>query len=116
MSWKKIPAQGPGRTFRARSAERPDGESQPADFAINARVRQVLARRWVIPHGLDVGTTDGVVLMKGRVEREPGGPVGTGAEDARERFLRRLRSEIKAIPGVVEVIMEIPEVERTDTP
>lgn len=84
-----------------------------ADFAINAKVRQVLARRWVIPEKLEVGTTDGVVLLKGHLEREPAGP-GTEDVDARGLFLRRLRTELKAIPGVVDVVMDAPEAERTD--
>jgi hypothetical protein len=92
--------------------ERADPSLGPADFAINARVRQVLTRRWVLTEGLEVGTTDGVVLIKGQLEREPGGlTMGTDA-DAGDRFVRRLRSEIKAIPGVTDVVMEIRGVER----
>lgn len=92
--------------------ERAGRAEAPADFAINARVRHVLARRWVQTDGLEVGTTDGVVLIKGRIEREPGGLTLASDTDAGDRFVHRLRSEIKAIPGVTDVVMEIHGAER----
>jgi hypothetical protein len=72
------------------------------DFAINAQVRRALARRWIRSECLDIGTTDGVVLVKGRLELEPGGsqPVD------RERLIRRLRTDLTAIPGVMDIVME----------
>ncbi len=91
-------------------------ETQPADFAINAKVRQVLSRRWVNLGGLEVGTTNGVVLLRGNLDREPGGPVEMETPMARTRFLSRLRSELMAINGVLEVEMNIKETERTDIP
>ncbi len=102
---KPVPAsvKGPGK-----------GPGHPADFAINAKVRQVLARRWVQMKGLEVGTTDGVVLIKGRLEREPGGLTLQGDALAQERFLWRLRSELRAIPGVADVVMDVAAMERTD--
>lgn len=100
------------RTLRATDGRTGASPSGPADFAINARVRQVLTRRWVRTDGLDVGTTDGVVLIRGRLEREPGGLTLSSDPDAGERFARRLKSEIKAIPGVTDVLMEIHETER----
>jgi hypothetical protein len=72
------------------------------DFAINARARRAIARRWIRCDHLDVGTTDGVVLVKGRLELEPGGPELVD----RERLIRGLRSDLTAIPGVVDVVME----------
>ena len=89
-------------------------EAEFPDFEINARVRQVLARRWVVQHELEIGTTDGVVVLKGRLAREPGGPAAADCPEARETFLRRLRSELKGIPGVVDVVMELHDAERTD--
>ena len=91
------------------------GDSRPADFAINARVRQVLSRRWVNLQGLEVGTTAGVVVLKGKLERELDGARGTMDREAYERFLWRLRSELKAIPGVSDVAMEVCDIERTGT-
>ena len=72
------------------------------DFAINARVRRTLNRRWIRPQRLDVGTTDGVVFVKGPLEVEPGfrEPLD------REHLIRQLRSELQAIPGVVDVVLE----------
>jgi hypothetical protein len=94
----------------------PRDEVQPADFAINAKVRHVLARRWVRKDGLEVGTTDGVVFLRGNLDREPGGPPEEENPMARERFLWRLRNELLAIPGVMEVVMDVTDSERTDIP
>lgn len=90
-------------------------EARPADYAINARVRQVLSRRWVKLQDLEVGTTDGVVVLKGKLERELDGARGSMDREAYERFLWRLRSELKAIPGVTDVAMEVCDTERTGT-
>lgn len=92
-----------------------DRSAESADYSINARVMQVLARRWVSLSGIEVGTTGGVVLIKGTLEREPG---GWEANDdlARERFVHGLRSAIRGIPGVVEVVMELNEQENTEAP
>jgi len=77
------------------------------DYAIQARVRQLLARHWVRAEGLVVGTTEGVVVLKGPLAVEPGG--GTRLDDPlqRARFLQRLRTEVAAIPGVREVVLEM---------
>jgi hypothetical protein len=72
------------------------------DFAIQARVRRTLARRWIQAEGLDVGTTDGVVFVKGWLEVEPGHPVPFD----RERLIRGIRSDLSAIAGVVDVVLE----------
>jgi hypothetical protein len=72
------------------------------DFAINARVRRTLGRRWIRPQRLDVGTTDGVVFVKGPLEVEP----GFREPFDRERLIRQLRSDLQAIPGVVDVVLE----------
>ncbi len=91
-----------------------DGSEPRADYAINARVRQVLRRRWVRGDGLEIGTTDGVVLLRGPLELEPVSCREDEDSLDRERFLWRLRSELKAIPGVVDVVMEDGDEERTD--
>jgi len=83
------------------------------DFAINARVRQALARRWIRHQGLEVGTTDGVVLVKGRLDMEPGGPDVPGEDFPQERLVRRLRADLVAIPGVVDVVMEFHRSDRS---
>ena len=102
---QRLPSSGP---------EVPDIEQQPADFAINARVRQLLTRRWVNRNGLEVGTTEGVVLLKGPIEREPAGVSSDQDPIAHEQFLWRLRTELKAIPGVIDVVIETPADERTE--
>jgi hypothetical protein len=77
-----------------------------ADYTINARVMQILTRRWVTLSTVEVGTTDGVVLIKGALEREPGG--WEEADDlSRQRFLHSLRTAVRGIPGVVDVVMEL---------
>ena len=76
------------------------------DFAINAQVRQVLRRHWVCAEAIDIGTTCGVVLLRGQLALEPGGGLDLDEEAARVRFLGQLRGEVRAIPGVVDVVME----------
>jgi hypothetical protein len=110
VSQKRGAAKGVARTLQSSSAESP-----AADFAINARVRQVLTRRWVRRDQLEIGTTDGVVVLKGQIEREPAA-VETEDPGAQERFLWRLRAELKAIPGVVDVVMDTDSTERTQAP
>jgi hypothetical protein len=111
----KARASASGRTSR-RVVQTHGDESapngQPADFAINAKVRQLLARRWVRTEGLEVGTTDGVVVIKGPLEREPGSLTMASDPDARDRFVWRLKSELRAIPGVTEVVLEVHSTER----
>jgi hypothetical protein len=107
VSQKREAADEAAQSFPPSSARSP-----AADFAINARVRQVLTRRWVRRDQLEIGTTEGVVVLKGQIEREPGTPE-TEDDAARERFLHRLRSELKAIPGVVDVVMDTDSTERT---
>ncbi len=114
LAKEEVTVKGDELTARNAGRDLQRNPDQPADFAINAKVRQVLARRWVQSEGLEVGTTDGVVLLKGRVEREPGGGSAAGDGVARDRFLWRLRSELRAIPGVVEVVMDMADTERTD--
>ena len=76
------------------------------DFAINARVRRVLARHWVDPSSLEIGTTDGIVVLRGPLELVPGSMVDPEDPDARDSIVNRLRHEIRSIPGVSEVIIE----------
>ncbi|MBP7669501.1 MAG: hypothetical protein KA123_02875 [Candidatus Eisenbacteria bacterium] len=76
------------------------------DYAINARVRRVLARHWIDPGSFEVGTTDGVVVMKGRPSFAMEG------EEFRDplrcaRMLQRLKSEVAAIPGVNDVVVDL---------
>lgn len=115
MSNEGNPRPGPsGRTAR-RIVGAPASEGAPADppadFAINAQVRQLLARRWVQTERLEVGTTDGVVVIKGNLDREPGSLTMSADPDARDRFVRKLRCELKSIPGVTEVVLEVHPME-----
>ena len=77
------------------------------DFAIHARVRRALARRWVRADRLEIGTTEGVVLLKGRLETEPGDRADSAGNEAWGRFVQDLSRELRAIPGVVDVVLEI---------
>ncbi len=104
------------RSCAALRSEAPDPEPEAADFAINARVRHILTRRWIKREGLQIGTTDGVVVVRGPLERESAGPGIEESQTAHDQFLRRLRTELLGIPGVVDVVMEICNSERTDSP
>lgn len=119
MNAKKKPRASMAARTSRRTVDAPasNGPSsgQPADFAINAKVRQLLARRWVCVDGLEVGTTDGVVVIKGSLEREPGSLTMGSDSDVGDRFVRRLRGELKAIRGVTDVVLEVHPIERGRT-
>jgi hypothetical protein len=83
----------------------------PNDFAINANVRRALARRWVRAERLEVGVTEGVVLLRGPLEVEAGGGADLAEPDARGRFLRRLRSDLLGLKGVTDVVMDVQRME-----
>ena len=85
------------------------------DFAISARVRRVLTRRWVRAESLEIGVTEGVVLLKGFLAVEPGGGANLDDDAARARFLRRLRHDFLGIPGVVDVVMDLHRSEESAT-
>jgi hypothetical protein len=82
-----------------------------ADFAINGKVRQILARRWIRPEPLEIGVTDGVVLIAGYLDLEPGGVKDAAQPETRARLIKRLRSEIGALPGVVDVVIDLHQSE-----
>ena len=84
------------------------------DYAIHARVRQLLARHWVCPDRLLVGTTEGVVVLKGDLAVEAGGGVRLDDPLQRARFLQRLRSEVAAIPGVEGVVLDLNRCRETE--
>ncbi len=83
------------------------------DFGINGRVRRVLAKRWVRSEPLEIGVTEGIVLLKGFLDLEPGGGIDMADAAARTRFLRRLRSDLLGIPGVTDVVMDLHGSEET---
>lgn len=76
------------------------------DSKIQARVRILLARRWVDLRSITIGTTNGVVYIGGEL-RPAGGPgldaTGTAAP-ARDVWCRRIQREIEAIPDVRDVV------------
>jgi len=78
-----------------------------ADIAIQARVRQALARRWVRIDQLEIGVTEGVVLLRGCLDVEPGGAPEGDAPPACARLARRIERELRSLPGVLDVVMDI---------
>ena len=85
-----------------------------SDFAIQARVRRLLARHRMRTDCLEIGTTQGVVVLKGRLERAPGVP--RREDDDWEREVRELAAAIRALPDVVDVATQLHEPERMDPP
>jgi hypothetical protein len=81
------------------------------DYAINARVRQLLQRHWVRPERLAVTTAEGVIVLTGALALEPGGGADLAEPVRLTRFLYRLRADLAAIPGVQDVVLnlEVPE-------
>jgi osmotically-inducible protein OsmY len=71
------------------------------DFRINAAVQNLLQRRWAGAAHLDFGTTNGVVYLRGSM---PGAAVSDASPPA---LLRHIESEIRALPGVRDVVIGV---------
>ncbi len=82
------------------------------DSRIQAKVRILLARRWVDLRAVTIGTTNGVVYLGGDL-RTAGGP-GADAPGLlpgrSSSWLNRLRKEIAAIPDVRDVVFTAKQV------
>jgi hypothetical protein len=81
------------------------------DSKIQAKVRILLARRWVDLRSVTIGTTNGVVYIGGEL-RTPGGSgldVAEAAEAARSAWCRRIQREIESIPDVRDVVFRFGE-------
>ncbi len=88
------------------------------DSKIQARVRILLARRWVDLRSVTVGTTNGVVYIGGTLRTTggwrgqgtaPGGAEDRSPADARgpDPWLSRIRREIAEIPEVRDVVFQL---------
>lgn len=86
--------------------------TQTTDSQIQARVRLLLARKWVDLRSLTIGTTNGVVYVGGGLRL-----IGAGPRDANQQplggksWLQRLRQEISAIPDVNDVVFQFHELQ-----
>jgi hypothetical protein len=86
--------------------------NQSTDLRIQARVRILLARKWVDLRSLTVGTTNGVVYLGGRLRLTGRGRSEAGEGAAGDKaWLSRLRQEIGAIPEVDDVVFQFHELE-----
>ena len=81
------------------------------DSKIQAKVRILLARRWVDLRSVTIGTTNGVVYIGGelRTESGPGLDAPDAAPAARDAWCRRIQREIEAIPEVRDVVFRLGE-------
>ena len=82
-----------------------------ADAKIQAKVRILLARRWVDLRSVTIGTTNGVVYIGGelRTASGPGLDAPGAAAAARAAWCRRIQREIEAIPEVRDVVFRFGE-------
>lgn len=87
------------------------------DSRIQAKVRILLARRWVDLRSVTIGTTNGVVYIGGRLRAsggggEPGLTVDSGAAPSgATRWAGRIRREISEIPEVRDVVFQLEGLE-----
>ncbi len=88
---------------------------QTNDSQIQARVRLLLARKWVDLKSLTVGTTNGVVYLGGGLKLT-GGKTESGGPRGGRTWLTRLRQEICAIPEVHDVVFQFHELEEVVDP
>jgi hypothetical protein len=90
---------------------RPEGASMQngIDSKIQARVRLLLARRWVDLRAVTVGTTNGVVYIGGSLQAAagPGAGLPGGEADRSDSWLGRIRREISEIPEVRDVVFQL---------
>ena len=82
---------------------------QTIDTQIQARVRLLLARKWVDLRSLTIGTTNGTVYLGGGLKLTGGGLDGEGRGG--RTWLGRLRQEICAIPEVNDVVFQFHQIE-----
>jgi len=82
---------------------------QTIDTQIQARVRLLLARKWVDLKSLTIGTTNGTVYLGGGLKLTGAGTSGEGRGG--RTWLTRLRQEICAIPEVNDVVFQFHQVE-----
>jgi hypothetical protein len=81
------------------------------DATIQARVRILLAKRWVDLRSVTIGTTNGVVYIGGSL-RCAGAPPGEPARTLflqPEEWLDRIRREISALPEVRDVVLKVED-------
>ena len=81
------------------------------DSRIQARVRVLLARKWVDLKALTVGTTNGVVYLGGVLRLTGATRHGTECVMGGRSWLTRLRQDIASIPEVSDVVFQFHELE-----
>jgi hypothetical protein len=90
------------------------------DSKIQAKVRILLARRWVDLRAVTIGTTNGVVYIggslksSGRPSAAPEEPdPAEAALDGSPRWFQRIRREISEIPEVRDVVFMLGDRDTT---
>lgn len=87
--------------------------AQPVEDArIHSRVRSILFRRWVDAKSLHIGTVDGVVHIEGELKQSLSLAPSIGEGRPPLQFVRKIEREIRAIPGVRDVVFSIDGFEK----
>jgi hypothetical protein len=81
--------------------------SSVRDHAIQNQVRAILFRRFVDLHELAFGSVNGVVYLRGRVQRNPLFPAPGGQPAGEEALRLAIERDVRAIEGVKDVIFTL---------
>lgn len=85
------------------------------DFRINASVHTALVRFWIDTVNLEFGTTNGVVYLRGDLQRLSFRSRRENGKDEETTFLaRRLDAELKQINGVRDIVYDLRNVARVN--
>jgi len=91
----------------------PGGAVSAQDYRVNAEVRRLLVSRWVDVSQLQIGTTNGVVYLLGRLDTTMEDPAkrdemrGRGSSDRTVSLVVALEKDLRRMRDVRDVVMKL---------